>query len=526
MSPAVARSGSAWVEPIRPLKAEVVFCSAVENLCARVYPVPVVFFPRKPGDNVYTHFEYLRQGLSRVLYEIPILGGIIRTDERGANSIEIPEAPHAGTRFHFQDLSEDPDFPTYDHLARTGFPFADGVDDGLERFRPDPFPAAQDGDPVVVVQLTSVKGGIALYCAYSHLIGDLVVGRDILLRWAINTRAITEAALARQPPPPVFPQYPEALMDRSPLIPKVPGHLTVEEIKSRGGNLANFKPLDPTDVVGTMAELQNMMPKAFVAPNAVDDEDRLRSPTVGVWRFPQAQLKAIQKGAQESAPKGEKLSTMDAFTAFLWQRFFCAKYAIGSSDSEAPKQSTCCFAGDVRRRLNPPLPANYLPAAVDIFRATLPSEQLAPSNATAALGTVSLKLRQVNDTWDREEYKTLIELVHRAPINPSFIPRGPMDLLITDHSRASAIWASDWGPGLGKPAAFREPYLGRLIPAGEMTILPRQENGDMEVMIAGETVTMERLSADGPMCKMSQRQFIMHDVLEEAKKSSGIRPKL
>ena len=526
MQPSVCRTGSAWVEPIRALNAETVQCSAVENLCARVYPSPVCFFPLQPDEDAYQHFRHMRQALSRVLFEIPVLSGIIRVDNRGANSVEIPEAPRAGTRLHFRDLSQDAEFPTYAQLAQTGFPFADGEGDGLKELRPDPFPAAQDGDPVVVPQFNLLKGGIAVYCAYSHLVGDLVVGRDIILRWAANTRAIAEAAAVAKPAPPIESQFGPDLMDRSRLYPMNTDVLSIEQLQRRGNKLRTFKPLDPADVAGTMAELQNLMPKAHISPAAVHEEDRLRETTVGVWHFSMKQLKGIQAMAQKSAPSGARLTTMDAFTAFLWQRFFCAKYGGRDASGSIPEESTCCFAGDVRRRLDPPLPQNYLPAAVDIFKADLGSKELLPSDEASGLGKAATVLRQVNDNWNREEYLTLIELVHRSPQLPCFIPRGPMDLLITDHSRAASIMSTSWGPGLGKPAAFREPYLGRLIPAGEMTILPRWENGDIEVMIAGETVTLERLSSDAMMNKASKRQYIKHDVLQAAKDADVVKAKL
>ena len=526
MQASVCRSGSAWVEPARALQPETVQCSAVENLCARVYPSPVCFFPLQPDDDAYQHFRHMRQALSRVLFEIPILSGIIRVDDRGANSVEIPEAPRAGTRLHFRDLSQDAEFPTYDQLAQNGFPFADGEGDGLKELRPDPFPAAQDGDPVVVPQFNLLKGGIAVYCAYSHLIGDLVVGRDIIVRWAANTRAIAEAATSAKPCPPVESPFAADLMDRSRLTPMNSDVLSMEELQQRGNKLEMFKPLDPTDVAGTMAELQNLMPRAHIPTAAEHDEDRLRETTVGVWHFSMKQLKGIQAMAQQSAPSGSRLTTMDAFTAFLWQRFFCAKYGDRDTNGSMPGDSTCCFAGDVRRRLEPPLPQNYLPAAVDVFKAKVWSQELLPSDQASGLGKTATVLRQVNDNWNREEYLTLLELVHRSPQLPCFIPRGPMDLLITDHSRAAAIMSTSWGPGLGKPDAFREPYLGRSIPAGEITILPRWENGDIEVMIAGETVTMERLSSDAMMNKASERQFIKHDVLHAANNTHVVKARL
>ncbi|KAK5128549.1 hypothetical protein LTR85_003220 [Meristemomyces frigidus] len=528
--PVLSRSGSAWVEPIQPLVPRIIKCSAIENLCAHVYPTPSLFLPLQSGEeaNVYTHFENMRQGLSRVLYEIPILAGTLQQDTRGAFSVEIPEAPHAGARFYFCDVSKDPKYPTFEQLAAAGFPLADGNLDGLEKLRPDPFPASEAGDPVIVTQFTHLRGGIIVYCAFSHLVGDLVLGREYPVQWATHTRLVTEAALRHQPTPPIPSQYPEALMDRSRLLPAVGGPLSVEEMKERGKGLPNFKPFDPMDMAGTMAELQNLMPKAHVSPNEMRSEEDLRRTTMGVWRFSLASLKAIRKSASESDSSGERITIMDAFIAFLWQRFFGAKYALPSPrDGDRPDKSTLVFAGDVRRRLNPPLPQAYLGAAVDIFRVEMSREDILPHRGRLdGLGPLATAIRRSNGQWSEQQYMTLLELAQRAPVSPGFVPKGPIDLLVTDHTRLSPILDADWGPGLGKTVAFREPYFGRTCPGGEMTLLARGQNGDIEVMVAGESITLERLSADADMSRMSTRVFTMHHVLEAARKSDCFHSRL
>jgi hypothetical protein len=115
----------------------------------------------------------------------------------------------------------------------------------------------------------------------------------------------------------------------------------------------------------------------------------------------------------------------------------------------------------------------------------------------------------------------MLALSQRTPMSPGFMPRGPIDLLCTDHSRVPSVRTNSWGPALGSPIAYREPYLGREPPAGEITVLPRCENGDLEVMVSAERVVMGRLVEDGDLRRWGVRQFVMHDVVEEKRRRDG-----
>lgn len=66
-----------------------------------------------------------------------------------------------------------------------------------------------------------------------------------------------------------------------------------------------------------------------------------------------------------------------------------------------------------------------------------------------------------------------------------------------------------WGSGLGRCEAYREPYLGRVLPRGELTLLLSCDNGEVNVMFAGEAVVLERLGNDKDMNAVASCQFII-----------------
>ncbi|KAJ5764839.1 hypothetical protein N7520_004398 [Penicillium odoratum] len=71
----------------------------------------------------------------------------------------------------------------------------------------------------------------------------------------------------------------------------------------------------------------------------------------------------------------------------------------------------------------------------------------------------------------------------------------------------------DWGPGLGRCEAYREPYLGRVLPHGAITILPGCDNGEVNFIFVGEAVILERLRNDKDMNAVASCQFIKDDFI-------------
>jgi hypothetical protein len=521
--PRSSTRSASWVQPIHAVVPDTLPCSAIENLCARVYIPPTIFFPLRPNEDPLQHFRHMCRGLGRMLNKFPHLSGTLRLDQRGAFSIETPPAPQAGILFHYADLTGDCTFPSFRELQAASFPFADGNSDGLSKLRPDPYPAHEDGDgaPTFIPQLTHVRGGLVLLMCWSHMCGDMVLANAILDTWAQETYEVAAAAAEGRPEAPVPEPVARSLNDRSRLLPRHDGPATFAELAKPAQAFSDWKLVDPTDVV-TLETMQSIVPPPYIPASQAHATKELRTTLSGVWRFPLASLEALHSAVQAASKTGTKLSTANVLTAYLWERVFKAKYQPQASGGHTPLHSEIVFAGDIRRRLDPPLPADYMGAAVDLLRCSATTDSLTARSTDphnfSHLAEIATALRTSNDNWKEKDYMAMLSLSQRTPMSPGFMPRGPIDLLCTDHSRIPSVRTNSWGPTLGSPIAYREPYLGREPPAGEVTVLPRCENGDLEVMISAEKVVMGRLLEDGDLGRWGERQFVMHDVVEEKRR--------
>lgn len=524
--PAPLRSstvGSSWVQPAVHVQPQIIACSAIENLCARVYPSPTFFFPLDADDDPLRHYANLSRGLSRLMNQFPFLGGRLRVDDRGAFKIEVPASAEVGTRFYYSDLSRDFTFPSFEEFRNAGFPYGDANKDGLARLQPK-VPQHEDKCPAIIPQLSHVRGGLVLSCSFSHLIGDLLMIPTWCDNWAMQTREVASAAAEGRAEAPLPARCADRAVDRTRLTPPNPGPASVEELTTLSTAVPDWLLVDPTNAIA-LENMKSIVPPAYIPASQSTREQELRSSTSGLWRFPLASLKKLHSDVQKASKTGTRISTMDAFTGYLWAHIFRAKYIAAEDCSHVPAHSEIVYAGDIRRRLNPPLPNDFLGAGVDLLRCSaVPANLIAQSSEgqeLANLAEIATSIRQSNTDWSEQEYMTRLSLSQRTPVSPGYMPRGPIDLLTTDHSRASSVVSADWGPGLGCTVAYREPYLGRDPPAGEITIMPRCLNGDLEVMISAEKIVFDRLVRDADLNRRSRVVFVLHDVVAGKKRKDG-----
>lgn len=178
-----------------------------------------------------------------------------------------------------------------------------------------------------------------------------------------------------------------------------------------------------------------------------------------------------------------------------------------------PQDDTSCF-----RREHPPLPHRYMPACVDLFPVTVKVDDFTSPSPTA-LAEAARAIRKSNTQWSEGQFRGMLEIAQAHPLSPGIVPAGPIDALVTDHTRAGAGLQEDWGPpGLGQWEAFREPYLGRVPPCSEITLLPRWPNGAIDILFAGEVVVLERLRNDKTMNAVASFQFVMDDFIRRIAK--------
>ncbi|KPM43807.1 hypothetical protein AK830_g2726 [Neonectria ditissima] len=507
---------SSWVEPAGPVHPALIKLSTLDNLTAPVYPSPTQFFPLKPDADPRQLYEDCKRGLARYIYQQPHLAGRLIKDETRRNSIEIPPAPHAGASFEYYDHRAVKDMPSYEELRKFGWPFADGDQDGLSKLRPNPFPSAQTGDPVIIPRFNVIRGGIVLTMSISHAMCDLVQFLDFMKSWARNTRAIANARTKNQPEPPLPQQLAAHLLDRSRLMSNVQTEHDLDKLVARAENLPQWTMLDPRDPEEMGKTIEGIFTKARLTDHDLVNsaEDELRRLSICVWTFPESSIKNLKLVAQSVLPRGAKLSSIDCLTGFTWQRFSAAKWAPGMPGPEPiPETTRIVYVGSVRTRLTPPLPLDYLPACVDLFPADMETEDFACASPEA-LAKAATSIRSSNNNWSEEVFREMLEVAQMHPMSPGIVPKGPVDVFTTDHTRLSAAVLEDWGPDLGRCEAYREPYFGRVPPHGEITLLPKWHNGEVSVMFAGEAVVMERLRNDKDMNAMASCQFIMNDFIK------------
>lgn len=512
-------TGVTFVQPARTIKPIQFTCSAVENLCARVHHSVAQFFPIRSSANVEQIFYDLKQGLSLAMSEHPIIAGTLRQGERGEFGVEIPPAPHAGAYFHFSDISNDPRFPSFSELQECGFPYLDGDLDGLKEFRPDPFPTNEEGQPTFVTKICHVRGGIVWTGSLSHLISDLALGTTVMISWAKYTRQITEAAgkpvaIPRQLPWP----------DRKRLLPAVESLLQIEEIKALNKTSKPYTVLDPTDPDKMIDDIGNVFLKADVSEASANQLEYFLKPTSGIWRFTPSKLRALIDAVRRVDP-AVKLSHFDIVTAFIWQRLWLAKR--GNRHLNQPQTAQIVTAIDVRRKLNPPLPATFLGACVDLVRVCADRDVLKPQqDQWKGISQIAKRVREFGTAWSEADYMELLEISLRTPMCPGLIPRGPIDMLVTEHSTFGLGLRADWGGELGCSLALREPYISRETPQGEVIILPRQPNGDLEFIISAEEIVLERLMVDVDMSTVCENVCVRHNVLESFAPNATKKAKL
>ncbi len=184
-------------------------------------------------------------------------------------------------------------------------------------------------------------------------------------------------------------------------------------------------------------------------------------------------------------------STNDALCAFFWHHMTVARNPnTDTSDNE--KTSNIGFAVNIRNRTSPPLPPTYLGNAS--FMAT--TQRLSIPSLTASesgLAVAAAAIRSAVNYSNKPNHVPLtIGLLSSRPNAQDFkfACHGFLGSDLTATSWADiGVRSREWGV-LGKPEGFRIPYEAA---DGTIAVLPRLENGGLEVMAALESGSMERM---------------------------------
>ncbi|KAG8527365.1 uncharacterized protein KY384_007517 [Bacidia gigantensis] len=411
-----------------------------------------------------THLEL---SFSRLLKEIPLLGGFIH--QREDTTLEIRLLPnHPRHSFHIRDFTKDP--------TATAAQYA-------------PVEWAIQGKadaPVSAAQANFTSDGLVLCICMHHAITDGPGLATVVRRWSEHCHDVansTNFAISRP--------LSKECCDRTPLLNQgientALTHLAEDMIKKRDAQGYDYSLLPGLAIPDMPVHIFRI------------DEPKL------------AELKGSVDAYIKAVDASKWVSTHDVLCAYLWHSISRARARVlpalisDAGSVEGKKTSRLITAANMRAELIPPLPADYMGNANVHPLAKRPLKCLTSTVVDALAGTAVAIRKSITDTDDAYARNLCHVIEHLPPWdvgkvnNPvcDFEAHGEYDIDITSWL-TFGVRDMDWGSKLGRPGKMRRVVLpGQSGLDGRCGILPRTSEGGMEVMVSLKEESMRALMKD------------------------------
>ncbi|KAL9619359.1 MAG: hypothetical protein Q9160_006039 [Pyrenula sp. 1 TL-2023] len=422
---------------------ETIKLSALDQIMPRTHMNFPLTFTVKPGD-LSAALSILQQGFEKLLSEIALLSGHVATSPSRKGEMEIKMIPYSQPELLVRDFSTE--------------------DQGFQR-KYAPVESEVSGDslaPILFAQANKVKGGIILCICVHHSVMDGTAMAAIVGRWAKWCHAISENM--------TMTPFDNAYLDRSPVIRS--GRGTEGTLHHPTYHISNVD----EDKQGNEQPVPEM-PKMRGSCFRMKEEEiaRLRDEII-----------TLLNGQR----KGMWVSTNDVLCTVLWHAIVRAR--LGNRPSAEGKCSTLAVPVNLRRRIVPPLPPQFIGNAVLDATIIRPMTELS-AWSTHQLADTAMEIRQAVASVDDANIGAFFELVdHVDDVRrirnrcKSFLGD---DLTITSLVD-TGLCHMDWGGLLGM-IEDRAPIFDGVD--GFCIVLPRRRDGSVKVTVGLEVAAMDRL---------------------------------
>jgi hypothetical protein len=382
-------------------------------------------------------------------------------------------------RLHVKDYTEDESIPTLEDMVHAGFPmsmmnektWAPCATLGSLGFDPSkPSGNADDPAPVLLLQISFIRGGMVLCINMQHNVGDML-GQASVIEWlskACRGEDFTEEELRI------------GNMDR-------PG--TVQHIEEDG-----WRP---------GAELDNQLfpteppAETAAAPDPAVPEQKPTPPECSwiYFDFSAISLSGLRKEADATLPHDYAgyISTDDALSAFIFQRVLRARHPRLASDSN--RNVTFARAVDARRYLG--VSPKYPGVLQNMAYTSYPLLALLDT----PLGHVAAAMRrQVDPKTCDIAYRTrsLTTFISQSPENASKSSftatlKTDADIMLSSWTKVPA-YQYNFGQNFGTPTVVRRP--GFMPVESLMYLMPKDAQGGVAAAICLRAEDLQRLQED------------------------------
>ncbi|KAL6646381.1 hypothetical protein ACP70R_017989 [Stipagrostis hirtigluma subsp. patula] len=294
--------------------------------------------------------------------------------------------------------------------------------------------------PLLAVQLTKLKDGLAVGCAFNHAVLDGTSTWHFMSSWAELCR------------------------------------------RGGGGGAPSLLPVHDRSLARSV-RVRLDLPASAEAHEKTDPNGPKKALVARVFSFPEAAVARIKAAANAALPAGAKpFSTFQSLGAHIWRAVSRAR-GLGPSDVTA----FAVFA-DCRSRLDPPLPAAYFGNLIQAVFTGVPAGMLLGGPPELAAGL----LQKAIDEHDAaavarrlEEYEAAPKLFHYSDAGPNCVAVGS--------SPRFRVYDVDFG--FGRPERVRSGGNNKFD--GMVYLYPgRGGDGGIDVELALQPEPMRRLQED------------------------------
>lgn len=421
-------------------------------------------------DKVKVYHD-LRAGLAHTIAEVPWIAGKIGIEE-GSDpdicKIQVVDGD-LGVDLFLNDLTIGIKFQPYKQLEAVHFPLSELSTAVLSPLGVVPENATPS---VMAAQVNFIEGGVLLVVGVHHSVCDAFGFMGVLDTWARMTSSVHKGSS--------FERINPVVNDRAALMTGLPG----VDLKEHPEYM-----LAPTALTATTdLNTHQMAATPFKMP----------AMTARIFRLSQASLAALKTNAAA-------YSTNDALHALVWRHITLARMAASSQEPNTVNgdgSTALLYSANIRSRVDPPLPPNYAGNAsvACITRHMSFVEMAAPSGLTATAAAIRGSVKTLAAP-DRVALTIGLIASRQNPTDYKFAYNGFLGPDLSSTSWADLkVYEMKWG-SLGQPQAFRVPGEGA---DGSMVVLPRLEDGALEVVVALECRAMEVLLGNVEFSKYAE----------------------
>ncbi|KAF2718112.1 hypothetical protein K431DRAFT_287960 [Polychaeton citri CBS 116435] len=473
-APPLSTMDDVKVYPDKSVEPQISKLSLCDVYAPKIWVTQCHFWPceeRQPFERTY---EILKQGLARVLSEIPELAGRITRGSDDPRDIYIEVNPNASIDFSHEDLSIVEDIPSYLALRSGGFP----VQDIKLRILPDiTLLPVTVGSPIFTAKLNKLKGGLCMTFGLNHLFADMSSVSEVERLWSLHTADVSSGRQST---------YRPAINDVS----------FRERLSVAPPGAAPFN--DPHWMVSPTQQSQLNLPAAADSISGQVDATKWC-----MWRFSPENLTTLKKDAS-SSDATKWISTIDALIGLLWSRISFVK----QKSQEGFETSEMLFPINARKRLHPPLHSNFLGNVVDLISAECPLADLEAGNAGLVAGAQCVR-RAVTE-WEQSKFEAWLGTAASLPNDQAICPHPLMllasqNMTFNDYSKSQSN-SLDWGIELGyiESTRYTTPAASMAGCATTVVVYPKLRDGGLEVVMTCSDAAQQALLDDPVLQRYAQ----------------------